>query len=107
MFDGTDREVYTDDIDALICPTYTMKEAAEALGKTMLTLKSWIRDSLVPSPVLKDTSRNYFQYSEGELEIIGGLLDEHFKLFKQLQKSHTNMVQRMHDDVAEYREEYV
>jgi hypothetical protein len=72
------REVISGDMDVpVVVETYTIGQAAEALGKSELTLKNWINDDLLPEPVLRDTVRSYRHYSVGELTVIARELAVH------------------------------
>jgi len=86
---------------------YTLREAADALGKSYLTVRAWAKNGLFPKSILTDTTYNYDQYSQGELEAIVGILDEHFRKHSQLQKNHTEVCERLQTAMDEYREEYI
>lgn len=105
--EGTLREVEADDLDPVGAVVFTIRETAEALGFTMLTVKSWISKGLIPSPILRDTSYHYDQYSKGELQVIAAELAEHFKVYSQLQKNHTDVIERIRSKVDAYRDQYV
>ena len=70
----------TDDMDyPVVSEVYTVPETAKALGKTVLTVKRWIKDGMLPPPVLADTVNGYRHYSRGELEIVCDLLASYAK----------------------------
>lgn len=71
---------------------YSVPEAAKALGRTPLTLKSWIASEMVPPPILADTTYGYMQYSKAELQSIAKVLHKHEKVFSYLLKTHTDTV---------------
>lgn len=63
---------------------YTIPESAKAIGKTTLTLKRWIGDSMIPAPRLVDCVNSYKHYSKGELQIIAELLNVYSKDYSYL-----------------------
>lgn len=82
---------------------YTVPEAARALGKTELTFKKWIKDDLVPEPILTDTVRGYSLYSVGELRAVASVLVEHEKEYSYYAVAHTYTRERMMQQVFGYR----
>lgn len=74
---GTIREVYGDQRTgrrAQRQATYTVSEAAQALGRSLVTLRRWIADGKIPRPFLKEGTRQQRVYSLQEMQIIGGLI---------------------------------
>lgn len=87
--------------------SFTVPEAAAALGRTELTLKRWIEDDLIPQPILRDTSRNYRQYSVGELTVIARELQEHEREFRYYATAHTATRELIAQHVFAYRQQHV
>lgn len=83
--------------------TYTVPEAARALGRSSLTFKRWIADDLIPEPVLLDTVRHYRHYSAGELNIIARELAEHEKEFSYYTAKHNETKERIMQSMDGYR----
>jgi hypothetical protein len=75
--------------------SFTIPESAAAIARSTITLKRWIRDKLVPPPVLMDTSHGYLYYSEHELKLIAKILVEHAKEFDYLHCTHTTTINQM------------
>jgi hypothetical protein len=92
-----------DDPTLLYVGVYTMKQAAEALGKTMLGFKRWVKEGLIPPPVLADTNRGYLHYSRGELEAIRVELVRHEQEFSYFTTKHTDTIHRVWSAVQRYR----
>lgn len=86
---------------------FTRTEAAQALGRTLLTLRGWIKKGLIPDPYLIDTTYGYEHYSVGELEAIRPILDEHFRVYSQLQTNHEQAVADIHAAMVKYRAKYI
>lgn len=82
---------------------FSVPEAARALGKTELTMKKWIDEGMLPTPVLHDTARRYRQYSVGELRVIARVLAAHGEDFSYYAKNHIGTRERMAAEVARYR----
>lgn len=104
-----DRELYVEGYpdELYVVPSYSVPEAAMALGRTQLTLKRWIKDKLVPEPQLIGGNYNYRHYSEGELQSIAKVLVEHEQEYDYLHHTHTMTVNRIWQEVEAYRKEYV
>lgn len=83
---------------------YTMSEAAEALGRTRLTLKRWVRDGLIPPTVLADTVYQYRQYCEEELKLIAQQLAIHEAEFSYFTKKHVETIAEIQRVLQEYRD---
>jgi predicted site-specific integrase-resolvase len=86
---------------------YTMREAAEALGRSMLSLKRWIKMGLLPPPVLRDTTRNYLQYSRGELLVICRELGSHEREYSLYSAKHETTTHRIWQAIQAYRSTHI
>jgi len=84
-----------------------MTEAATALDKNILTLKRWIKESLMPPPVITDTTYGYVQYSEGELKLIAKILKEHEEEFNYLHSTHTVTINQLWQQLESYRKHHI
>lgn len=87
--------------------TYTVREAALALGKTLMTFNRWISEDLIPEPILHDTVRGYRHYSEGEVRIMARVLAEHEREFTYYSTRHVLTQERMHQALFGYRESHI
>ena len=85
--------------------TFTIPEAAEALGRSLANFRRWVNGELIPLPVLKDTSRGYYCYTREELLIIGRILTEHEREFSYFCAKHEAVSHRIHQTVMGYREQ--
>jgi hypothetical protein len=83
--------------------SFTVPQAAKALGRSELCLKKWIAEGLVPPPILKDTVRKYNHYSAGELRVIARVLREHEDEFRYLTAKHTTTIHIMWQSIQGYR----
>jgi hypothetical protein len=90
-----------------VVEAFTLPEAARALGRTELSIKRWIRDDLIPAPVLRDTSRGYSQYSAGELSVLADELREHEREFTYYSFAHTATRESVHQHIFAYRQHHV
>lgn len=101
---GVDREVITGEMDhPVVANTYTVPEAARALGKSELTFKRWLSEDLVPEPVLVDTVRGYRHYSAGELAVMATVLAIHEREFSYYTTKHEETRHRLMQNVQGYR----
>lgn len=97
------KEVYLNATDSVSLPVYTIPKAAKALGKTELTIKRWIKDEMLPPPMLKDTVKGYLHYSEGELQLIANVLTEHNREYDYFHATHSHTVERLWQAIEGYR----
>jgi len=102
---GTIREVVDGEGTAFTFECYTLREAAEALYKTPLTLRRWIKEGFVPAMTLHDTSFNYGQYARGELNAMARVLAEHEQEYQYLRKEHEDTIRRLCSQVNRYRQQ--
>lgn len=104
LYPGQQREVIADGMEyPAVVEAYSIPEAAKALGRTELTFKRWIEDDLIPEPILKDTTRNYRQYSAGELSAIARVLVEHEAEYSYYAVTHTYTRERIMQAVHGFR----
>lgn len=82
---------------------YTVREASQALARSELTLRRWIKQGIVPRPRLHDTSYGYMHYSRGELKVIARILARHEEEFDYLHKKHTSTIRSLWTAVESYR----
>lgn len=86
-----------------IIDTYTIPEAAEALGKSLPNFRRWVTGELVPSPILKDTARSYFCYCAEELRIMARVLAEHERQYAYFCQSHQTTSNQIHQLITGHR----
>lgn len=87
--------------------SFSIPQAAEALGRSVATLRRWLLADRIPAPYLEDVARHYMVYSVGELEVIARLIAQHEREFVYLVSEHTHIVQSLHQAVHAYRAEYI
>lgn len=87
---------------------YTLSSMALALGKTRMTLRTWVKTGVIPPPVLRDENNDRFKYySFGEVKIMNRVLNQHFKEFDYLATSHETTIHQMWQEIEGYRREYI
>jgi hypothetical protein len=84
--------------------SYTVPEAAKALGRSLSNFRRWLDTEIIPAPVLSDTGRSYACYCVGELEIIAQELREHERNFVSLCASHTDTILRISQRIHGFRD---
>lgn len=75
--------------------TYTVPEAADALGRSLPNFRRWLSNEFIPPPVLTETTRNHACYCVEELEILAQELATHDRSFAYLCAAHTEVITRM------------
>lgn len=83
--------------------TYTIPDAALALGKSVPNFRRWINNGLIPAPYLKDRERGYFCFCTEELRIIGRILAEHEREFAYFCAAHEVTSNTIHQAIVGYR----
>ena len=113
LVDAVDKEVVFNETAGYVLefpdvvPAYNMTEAANALGKTPLAFKRWIKDEMIPPPVLKDTIRGFNHYSKGELQVIAKILVEHEGEYTYFLRDHTLTIHKMWQGIEAYRKHHI
>lgn len=107
LAEGKHKEVVLSTVEGLepaYMDVYTLKDTAAALGRTVITIRRWINDKLIPPPIIECTVHGYLHYSEGELKLIASILAEHEKEFNYFHHTHTKTINRVWHTVKEYRQ---
>lgn len=98
----------TGDMDGPVnVETFTIPQAAEALGRAVATFRRWLEADKIPSPYLRETSHDYAVYSVGELEVLAGVIGQHERDFVYLVSEHNHVVQAIHQAIHGYRTQYI
>jgi hypothetical protein len=100
------REVYRSDkaeSEYIMLETYTIPQAAEALGKSQITLKKWIDEALIPPPVLACGTYGYALYSVGELQLIAEFLKSYQQDRVYLSKTEASELESLRQRFEGYR----
>ena len=87
--------------------TFTIPQAAEALGRGVATLRRWLQSDRMPAPYLEDVQRHHKVYSAGELAVIAGIIAQHEQAFVYFVKEHTHIVESLHQAGHAYRAEFL
>jgi hypothetical protein len=104
LWDGVDKEVFVDGMDhPVTAQVYTMPEAARALGKSALTFKRWVKDRLIPPPVLQDTVNGYRHYSRGEMDIICELIHQNSNDYSYVTAANDSLIHSLWQRLEHYR----
>lgn len=90
-----------------IVESYTIPEAAEAMGKALNTFRRWIHDELIPGPYLNDAQSGYKIYSRGELDIIAQALQVHAEEFSYFRADHTTVIHQINQRIQAYRSMHI
>lgn len=105
---GQTREVIQGDMDHPVSvESFTIPEAAEALGRSVSTIRRWLEADRLPAPHLEDIANHYRVYSVGELEVIARLIASHEREFVYLVSENTHIVESLHQAIHAYRAQYV
>lgn len=104
---GENREIDGPDFEHPVqCESFTIPQAAEALGRSVATLRRWIEANKLPPPLYWETTRRVGVYSVGELQVIRQLLVEHEQEYTYLVDRYSDAVERVHQAVHAYRAEF-
>jgi hypothetical protein len=84
--------------------TYTIPEAADALGKSLSNFRRWLLNEWIPAPILSDTTRQVACFCVEELEILARVLATHERNFSYLCAQHTDVITNMSQLIHGYRD---
>lgn len=105
---GEIREVIHGDMDHPVSvESFTVPQAAEALGRSVSTIRRWIEADRIPAPYLEDVTHHHRVYSAGELEVLARLIAQHEREFVYLVAEHTHIVETLHQAIHAYRAQYI
>lgn len=105
---GTDKEVEVEGLDGFhVMRVLSLTETAEVWGRNQMTVKRWIRDKIIPAPIIFDTSRGYSHYTASEVAIVAKLLEEHARTYDYLHYTHQTMINRIWQGIEGYRREEI
>jgi len=82
--------------------TFSLAEAAVALGKSLPNLRRWV-GKLIPDPFLKETVRGNSVYARGELEIIAEILADHESEFAYFCAKHESVIAHINTAINNHR----
>lgn len=87
--------------------SYTIPEAAAALGVGVNTLRRWLEADKFPQPVLEDVTTHHRVYSRGELDAAQRVLARHSLSFAYLSTHDRHVIEDIHQAVHGYRAQYI
>ena len=106
--DGVRREMEVNGVDELIVlEGYTLREAGEALGKSMLTIRAWIGNGIIPEPIAWEASTGYQQFLRFELEMMAEILAEHETHSAYVSTQNEELIDDIWRSVADIREGFL
>lgn len=83
---------------------YSIVMAAEALGKSVIQVRSWIEKAFIPPPVLRVVNHGYSVYDSTEMEIIRDHLYRHTKTgISYLTDNSIEFVSELFKDIKKHR----
>lgn len=83
--------------------TFTVVEAAAALGKSESQFRRWLDTEIMPQPYLQETTRGYRVYERGELEQAARILARHAREFAYLGQAHQHVINDIQQHMHAYR----
>ena len=93
--------------ELVVVEGYTLRETGEALGKSMLTIRSWIENQIIPDPFCWESSSGYQQYARFELDVIADILAEHEETSSYISTKDTALIEELWGCVEQVRAEFV
>lgn len=87
--------------------SFTIPQAAEALGRSVATIRRWLEADKLPAPYLTDVAKGYTVYSVGELQVIARTIGQFEQQFSYLISENTHIVETLHQAVHAYRSEFI
>lgn len=90
-----------------VVESYTITEAATAIGVAANTLRRWIDADKFPPPILEDVVTHTRLYSRGELDAAHRVLARHASSFSYLSTHDRHVIEAVHQAVHGYRAQYI
>lgn len=87
--------------------SFTIPQAAEALGRSVATIRRWLEADKMPEPHLQDIAKKYMVYSVGELEVIARTIAQFEHDYLYLTTGQTHIVETLHQAVHAYRSQFI
>ncbi len=84
-----------------------MRETAEALGKSLLTVRSWIEKEFIPAPVCRESQQGYLQYVRCEVDAMASVLSANAKHSKYISSKDVTIINRLFEAVWDARREHL
>ena len=89
LVDGVVREAYVSSRKMPVnAETFTLRETADALGRSYLTVRKWILDGIIPKAVFSQSTTGYDLYHKEELQILAKIIHKHEKEFCYIHITH-------------------
>jgi len=106
--EGVEREVKIDGLpDIYVMEAFTLREAGEALGRALLTIRSWIENEVIPAPMAEDASTGYQQYLRFELELLADVLAAHETHSQYVSTTNEDLIDRIWGSMNAGRDEFL
>jgi len=86
---------------------FTLREAGEALGRALLTIRSWIENEVIPAPMAEDASTGYQQYLRFELELLADVLAAHETHSQYVSTTNEDLIDRIWGSMNAGRDEFL
>ena len=87
--------------------SFSVAEAAEALGRSVSTLRRWIADDKIPAPYLRDVSKGNNVYSVGELQVISRYLTQLEAQYAYLVSDNSLVIEQLRQALHAYRAQFI
>lgn len=87
--------------------SFTIPQAAEALGRSLATIRRWVSGDKIPAPYLTEVVHKHKVYSVGELQVMARIIAQHERDFTYLVSEHTHIVETLQQAIHAYRSEYI
>ena len=108
LYAGVVREVTHEDIEnPTSVESFTIPEFARAIGKSELTVRRWIEADKIPTPYLRETSKNHRVYSIGEAQVMSRVLQRREAEFVYLTSTDHLAIAEMHEHMHAYRAHHI
>lgn len=91
----------------VVLETFSVTQAAEALGRSVATIRRWVADDKMPAPYLQDVAKGHRVYSVGELQVVARIIGQHEREFAYLTTEHTHIVETLQQAVHAYRSQFL
>lgn len=106
--DGVRREMKVENVEELlVLEGYTLRETGEALGRSLLTIRSWMENKVIPAPFCKEAATGYQQYTRFELEALAEILSVHEQTSQYVSTANIDLIADIEVMFSEVREGFL
>ena len=105
---GIQREIDVDGLDDIVVlESYTLRQTGDALGRSILTIRTWIKNGIIPEPFCTEAATGYKVYARFELDVMAEILADHETHSQYVSADNEELVGEFHECVEAVRQGFL